>query len=645
MPAADLAIRCTRSAPFLIPTTRQPAHDGHNEGARFRMRTLRFAPALILLLAACVALKGPANLEGVRLFVEEYTRGYLEISTRASEASWQALVDVTPAHDEERVRANRALAEFTGAAPTIASARASLKLLQSAAAGEASPGSPSRLDETTLLRRQVERILLGAAEAPGTIPAVVKARVEAESRQASIQDSFQYELDGKKVNANDLDDLLQSSTDLKARQAAWVASKAIGKPLRAGLVELQKLRNAGAREMGYSSFHALQVADYEMTVPEMRQLLEGFLADTRPLYEQLHTWTKHELARRYGVPPPDGPLPAHWINNRWSQNWTGVVASANLDDQFKNKTPEWIVKQAEAFYVSLGFPALPGSFWTKSDLYPVPAGSGRKKNSHASAWHIDLQSDVRSCMSLQPNDRWFGTAHHELGHIYYYLSYSRPEVPPLLRAGANRAFHEGIGELISIASRQLPYLQQLGLLPAGAGADQVPFLLDEALSETVPFIAWSAGVMARWEEELYEKDLPVESWNRRWWELVLEHQGIVPPVEREPDACDPATKTHINDDPAQYYDYAIATVLKYQLHDHIARKILGADPRACNYFGNREVGAFLASVLRQGATRPWRAVLEEATGEPLSTRALLEYFKPLQSWLEKENAGRKIGWR
>jgi len=34
----------------------------------------------------------------------------------------------------------------------------------------------------------------------------------------------------------------------------------------------------------------------------------------------------------------------------------------------------------------------------------------------------------------------------------------------------------------------------------------------------------------------------------------------------------------------------MAFLIKYQLHDYIARKILKQDPHSCNYFGNREVG-------------------------------------------------------
>jgi peptidyl-dipeptidase A len=585
--------------------------------------------SILTVLSVCLPLPAADVEAGARDFLALYNSLYVALSAASSDASWRAVTDVTPEHDGERVGANKVYSAFAGDRKVIEKARELLR--------EEKALSP-------LVARQLRKVLLVAAESPGTIPDVVRARVEAESRQSSLQDGFQFVLEGKKVTANDIDQVLEKSRDLEERRRAWEASKEIGKPLRSGLADLGQLRNAVAREMGFSSFHALQVADYDMTVAEMDALLDGFLRETRPLYLQLHTWVKHELAKRYRAPVPDGAIPAHWINNRWSQNWTGIVEAADRDPYFAPRSAEWIVKQAESFYVSLGFPPLPQSFWSRSDLYPVPAGDSRKKNSHASAWHVDLMDDVRSLMSIVPNERWFKTAHHELGHIYYYISYTRPDVPPILRAGANRAFHEGVGELISIASLQTPYLKEVGILPAEKEVDLIPFLLNEALGETIPFIAWSAGVMAHWERDFYEESLPPARYNDRWWSYVRKYQGIEPPSPRGEDACDPATKTHVNDDPAQYYDYAIATVLKYQLHDHIARKILEQDPTSANYYGRKEVGEFLRSFLRHGATRPWREVLREATGEDLSTRAMLAYFRPLEEWLARENAGRKVGW-
>ena len=312
---------------------------------------------------------------------------------------------------------------------------------------------------------------------------MVSKRVEAEAHQSSILDGYTFCLQPKPGvapgtaggclrtgTANQIDDILRKSRDLNERQRIWVASKEIGRPLKPGLIELRDLRNQVAKEMGYSSYFALQVADYGMTVPEMMTLLDSTLETTRPLFDQLHCWAKNTLAARYKKPAPK-MIPAHWIGNRWAQEWPGLIEEANLDPLFKGSSPEAIVKSAENFYVSLGFPRLPDSFWKKSDLYPVPAGSARKKNSHASAWHIDHAADVRSLMSVEPDEQWFATAHHELGHIYYYISYSTPAVPMLLREGANRAFHEAVGELAKLASQQTPYLVKVGVMPRGKEPD------------------------------------------------------------------------------------------------------------------------------------------------------------------------------
>ena len=82
-------------------------------------------------------------------------------------------------------------------------------------------------------------------------------------------------------------------------------------------------------------------------------------------------------------------------------------------------------------------------------------------------------------------------------------------------------------------------------------------------------------------------------------------------------------------------------MLKYQLHEHIARKILKQDPHACNYYGSKPAGAFIKSILEKGATEDWRTVLKDATGEELSTRAMVAYFEPLRAWLVKENKKHK----
>jgi len=601
-----------------------------------RLQPLAVAVALTTLPLSLFGAPAPSPARATNSSAQEQADQFLTLMNASyqalykvnSEAQWKAVTDVTPAHDAALETAGKAYAAFNGNPAVITQARA---LLQ------------HRAELNPLSVRELNQVLLNAAEGPMTNPLLVSRRIEGETKQASLLNSFQFKLKGKPITANDIDNLLTSSTDLAERKAVWEASKEIGPTLRNNLMALRDLRNGVAGEMNYPDYFSLETAAYGMTAEEMVKMNEQFMDALRPLYLQLHTWTKYKLAEKYHQPVPN-KIPAHWLNNRWAQNWTGLVESADLDPYFKGKTAEWIAKTAEDFYLGLGFKPLPASFWVKSDLYPVPAGDPRKKNTHASCWHIDLANDIRSLQSIEPNSEWFFTAHHELGHGHYFESYTRPEVPPLLRLGANPGFHEGIGELISLASSQVPYLQAMKILPADFKTDKTAFLLDDALARSVPFIFFASGTMTHWEADIYAHHLETGDWNDRWWKYVSDFQGVEPPEKRGEDWADYATKTHINDTPAYYYNYAFATVLKFQLHDYIAKKILHQPPQSCNYAGNKEVGAWLENILKKGGTEDWRKVLKEATGEDLSTRAMVDYFQPLMAWLEEQNKGRKIGW-
>jgi peptidyl-dipeptidase A len=583
---------------------------------------------LIALTSPVFAGSKSAIQERADRFLALANAGYQAVYRVNSEAQWTAVTDVTPEHDAAAEATGKAYAAFNGNSAIIKEARELLT-------------HQKELSEVTV--RQLKQLLLNAAEGPMTNPELVAKRVAAETKQASLMNGFEFKLNGQKITANQIDDKLEKSSDLAERKAVWEASKEIGPVLKPNLVALRDLRNGVAREMQYPDYFSLEVAAYGMTTDEMLKMLDDWMATLRPLYLQLHTWTKYKLAEKFHQPVAK-KIPAHWINNRWAQEWPDLVEAANIDKYFEGRKPEWIIKTAEQFYTGLGFSPLPQSFWEKSDLYPVPPDSKRKKNTHASCWHIDLENDIRSLQSIQSNSRWFFTAHHELGHGYYFKAYSRPEVPCLLRLGAAPGFHEGVGELIALASSQVPYLQSRGVLPHEFNADKTAFLLDDALARSVPFIYFSCGTMPHWEADIYARNLPADQWNARWWKYVSDFQGIEPPQPRGEEWCDAATKTHINDNPAYYYNYAFATVFKFQLHDYIARKILHQPPQSCNYADNKEVGAWLNNILKKGGTEDWRKVLKEATGEDISTRAMMEYFKPLMSWLEEQNKGRQIGW-
>jgi peptidyl-dipeptidase A len=210
----------------------------------------------------------------------------------------------------------------------------------------------------------------------------------------------------------------------------------------------------------------------------------------------------------------------------------------------------------------------------------------------------------------------------------------------ILRGGANRGFHEAIGTLLGFASTQRAFLVEKGMVGADVQPDPVQTLLKKAL-DTVVFIPFSSGTMTHFEHDLYSEDLPIDQYNQRWWQYAAEFQGITPPEPRGEEYCDAASKTHINNDAAQYYDYAISHIVLHQVHDHIANEILQQDPHDSNYWGRKDVGSFLEGILRLGATQDWRQVMREQLGEELSAQAMVDFFAPLMEYLEAQNEGRE----
>lgn len=589
-----------------------------------------FLFVVVVVAALSAAGCSSADPQGdAQAFLDTYSARYQELYYASAKAEWDSNTHIVEGDDTNAKRtraANEALAAFTGSQENIDACK---KLLD------------SRASLTDPQVRQLERILYLAADTPQTIPDVVKERIAAETAQTEKLYGFTYKIDGKEVTTNDIDGILRESDNLDERLAAWNASKEVGPTLRDGLENLRRLRNASVRPLGYSDYYSYQVSEYGMSDQEMLDMMDRLISELRPLYRELHTYFRYELAKKYRKPVPD-LIPAHWLPNRWGQDWQDLVSveGFNLDDALAKKDAEWIVKQGERFYVSLGFDPLPESFWELSSLYPVPPGADYKKNNHASAWHMDLAQDIRSLMSVEPNTSWYETAHHELGHIYYYQSYTNPDVPLLLRRGANRAFHEAVGSMMGLASLQPRFVEAIGLLQSDAKPDPIKTLFKEALNYVV-FIPFSAGTMSRFEHQLYAEELPADQWNQRWWELVGRYQGIAPPEARGEDYCDAATKTHINDDAAQYYDYALSNALLFQMHGHIAREILHENPRDTNYFGRKDVGDFLKSILSPGSSVDWRELLRDKLGSDLNGQATLDYFAPLMEWLREQNKGRE----
>ncbi len=66
----------------------------------------------------------------------------------------------------------------------------------------------------------------------------------------------------------------------------------------------------------------------------------------------------------------------------------------------------------------------------------------------------------------------------------------------------------------------------------------------------------------------------------------------------------------------------------------------------CSFYGSKAAGARLNAMLEMGKSKPWPEALKALTGTPqMDATAMLDYFAPLQQWLDQQNAGRHCGWK
>src|SRR4051812_49904065 len=171
-------------------------------------RLLSIPKAIALLLgSAAVALAAPSPIqERADRFLALANAGFQGLYRVNAEAQWLAVTDVTPEHDAAVEAAGKAYAAFNGNPAIITEARELLA---------------HEKELTPLAVRQLKQLLLNAAEGPMTNPDLVAKRIEAETKQAWILNSFEFKLNGQTITANDIDNKLEKSGDLAERKAVW----------------------------------------------------------------------------------------------------------------------------------------------------------------------------------------------------------------------------------------------------------------------------------------------------------------------------------------------------------------------------------------------------------------------------------------
>jgi peptidyl-dipeptidase A len=477
-------------------------------------------------------------------------------------------------------------------------------------------------------------------------------------------------LKGVETNGSDIEAAMgtnRNPAELAEMWTSWHTN--VGKPMKADYARMVEIANQGARELGYADTGAMWRSGYDMEPDAFAALTDKLWGEVKPLYDALHCYTRGKLNAKYGdaVQKAMGPIRADLLGNMWAQEWGDIydiVAPAGAGDigyeigdllkakgfvetdpketdpAKRGKWEKEIFKIGEGFFSSLGFEALPKTFWERTQfIKPLD----RDVICHASAWDIDSKDDLRVKMCTKINTGDFVTVHHELGHNYYQRAYKAKSF--MYQNGANDGFHEAIGDTVALSITP-QYLVQIGLL----GADKVPsadkdvgLLLRQAMDK-VAFLPFGL-LVDKWRWQVFSGKITPASYNKGWTDLRLQYQGITPPSVREEANFDPGAKYHIPGN-TPYTRYFLARLLQFQFYEAACKQAEWRGPlHRCSFYGNKDVGKRFNAMLEMGASKPWPDALQAFTGSrEMSGKSMVAYFKPLMTWLGKQNAGKQCGW-
>ncbi|MES2291655.1 MAG: M2 family metallopeptidase [Pseudomonadota bacterium] len=462
-------------------------------------------------------------------------------------------------------------------------------------------------------------------------------------------------LKGQPINGSDIEAAMGKSRnpdELKEMWASWHTN--VGSPMRGQYQKLVEIANQGARELGYADTGAMWRSGYDMTPEQFAALTDKLWAEVKPLYDQLHCYTRAKLNEKYGdaVQAKTGPIRADLLGNMWAQEWGNIydiVAPKGAGDLgydtgellvAKGYDPIKMVKTGEGFYSSLGFAPLPQTFWERSQIVKP---RDREVICHASAWDVDNKDDLRIKMCTKVNSDDFVTIHHELGHNYYQRAYNKQ--PPLYWNGANDGFHEAIGDTVALSITP-QYLVDIGLLDASKvpSADKDIGLLLRQAMDKVAFLPFGL-LVDKWRWGVFSGQITPANYNKGWTDLRLKYQGIVPPVARDETNFDPGAKFHIPGN-TPYTRYFLARLLQFQFYEAACKQAGWKGPlHRCSFYNNKEVGKRFNAMLEMGASKPWPDALQAFTGSrEMSGKSMIAYFKPLMTWLQAQNKGKTCGW-
>ena len=549
---------------------------------------------LIFVFTACQSETAyDPSEEGFKKFISSYESVIEPLSTQYNQAQWNAYTTGEQPYYDASTKASLEIDAFHQNTDHFNY----LKKLRS-----------ENVISDPLLKRQLD--LLFKTYAKGQIePELNKQITELASKLESVFANFRTIVDGKTYSDNQVTQILQKEKNLGFREKIWRAQKAIGAQIGPDLVQLVKLRNKAARDLGYANYFEMSMDVNELDSKEVSRVFDELYELTQTPFTKLHGEIEQVFANRYGIEITD-IRPWHY-EDLFAQQAPSIF-EINLDDYYMDTD---IPVVATEFYASANIDVR--DILERSDLYEREG-----KSQHAFSFFIDRKNDIRVLCNLVPNERWMETMLHELGHASY-DKYLDPSLPFLLREPAHQFTTEGIAMFFgSYASNAGWMKKSLQISEKEKKRIESVTMANLRLSKII-FARWSM-VVFNFEKSLYLD--PDQDLNSLWWNLVEKYQMIRRP--EKPVGSEWATKLHIATYPVYYQNYQLGELFATQILNYLAINIYNTENlEEVIFWDQPAAGDYIKeNIFKPGKIYPWKEMIEKATGEPLSARFFVNTY-------------------
>ncbi len=544
----------------------------------------------LIILSGC---KGKEGEELLRDFISKKSAQLQKLESEVNLADWNA---ATSGSKEAYAKLEEAKNRLT----TFLSSKRDFEFLKKWMKKEGKIKDP-------LIRRQLEILYNYYLPNQGD-PDLMKNINKLETEIARKFSVYRAKIDGKEYSMNDIDEILKTSKDDMLRKKAWEAQKAVGREIKAQLLELVKLRNKLAGSLGFKNYYEMKLKIDEMDPEALFEILDRVAEITDGPFARLKEKIDREIGRVRNK-KPESLMPWDYEDPFFQE--APAVFKVNLDQFYKGKN---IPELALSYYDSIGIDL--HDVIKRSDLFERPG-----KNPHAFEIDINRAGDVRVLLNIKDNEYWMSTTLHELGHAAYSKYIDQTDLPYLLRREAHMFTTEAVAMFFEDMTKNPRWMVAvLNVKPE----DIKPYT--ESMRE---FVAAKALIFARWSMVMthFERDLyanPDQDLNALWWKYKEKYQLLKKPAGRnEPDW---ASKIHIALYPVYYHNYMLGSLLACQFYHYLVTNVYGGNSDV-SFADEPEIGKFfIEKVFYPGSKYRWDDMIKEATGEPLNVKYFVERF-------------------